>query len=55
MVSFVSKKYEITMPKPYSINLREKVLNYLEKNPDKKAASHLFQIGIATIFRWGSV
>lgn len=40
------------MPKSYSVDLRERVLSYLEKNPDKKAASTLFQVGIATIFRW---
>jgi transposase len=40
------------MPNPYSVDLRERVLNHLEKNLDKKAASPLFQIGIATVFRW---
>jgi len=40
------------MPKSYSVDLRERVLNHLEKNPDKKAASTFFQIGIATIFPW---
>lgn len=40
------------MPKYYSLDLRERVLKYLEKNQDKKTASHLFQIGIATIYRW---
>jgi len=43
------------MAKPYSIDLREKVLLFLEKNPDKKAASELFQIGIATIYRWVAI
>ena len=42
------------MPKSYSVDLRERVLNHLEKNPDKKAASILFQVGVATIFRWVS-
>jgi len=40
------------MPKSYSVDLRERVLKHLEKNPDKKAASVLFQVGIATVFRW---
>ena len=41
------------MPKPYSVDLRKKVLNYLQyKNNDKKSAGDLFQIGIATIYRW---
>lgn len=40
------------MPKSYSVDLRERVLNHLERNPDKKAASSLFQVSIATIYRW---
>ena len=40
------------MPKSYSVDLRERVLNYLETNPNKKIASALFQVGIATIYRW---
>ncbi len=40
------------MPKSYSIDLRERVLQYLEKNTNRKAASLLFQVGIATIYRW---
>src|SRR3989337_2784723 len=43
------------MPKSYSVDLRERVLNHLEKNPDKKAASILFQVGVATVFRWASL
>lgn len=40
------------MPKSYSVDLREKVLQYLEKNQNREAASRLFQVGIATIYRW---
>jgi len=40
------------MPKPYSLDLRKRVLEYLDTNKDKKAASKLFQVGIATIYRW---
>ena len=40
------------MPKSYSVDLRERVINHLKKNPDKKVASSLFQVGIATIYRW---
>ena len=40
------------MPKYYSLDLRERVLKYLERNQDKKAASDLFQVGIATVYRW---
>jgi len=40
------------MAKPYSIDLRERVLKYLEQFPDRNKASHLFQVGRATIFRW---
>jgi putative transposase len=38
--------------RPYSVDLRERVLEYLESHNDKKAASKLFKIGIATIYRW---
>ena len=40
------------MPKAYSVDLRERVLSYLEVNDDKKAASLLFHVGIATVYRW---
>lgn len=40
------------MPKSYSVDLRERVLQYLEKNKNREAASRLFQVGIATIYRW---
>ena len=40
------------MAKPYSVDLRARVLRFLETNKDKKAASQLFQVGIATIYRW---
>lgn len=40
------------MPKPYSTDLRQRVLQYLEGTNDKIKASQLFQVGIATIYRW---
>jgi transposase len=40
------------MPKSYSIDLRERVLKYLEKNSNRESASLLFQVGVATIYRW---
>ena len=40
------------MCKAYSVDLRERVLDYLERNNDKKVASQLFKVGIATIYRW---
>jgi len=40
------------MPKSYSVDLRERVLQYLEKNKNREAASRLFQVGVATIYRW---
>ena len=40
------------MVKAYSVDLRERVLSYLEKNDKKKEASSLFHVGIATIYRW---
>lgn len=43
---------EETMPKAYSLDLRERVLQYLEKNKNREAASRLFQVGVATIYRW---
>ncbi len=43
---------ETEMPKSYSLDLRERVLKHLETNEDKKAASHLFRVGVATIYRW---
>jgi transposase len=43
------------MPKSYSVDLREKVLQYLEKNNNREDASRLFQVGIATIYRWLSL
>ena len=55
MLAFHKINPEITMPKSYSVDLRERVLSHLEKNPDKKAASVLFQVGIATVFRWVSL
>jgi putative transposase len=40
------------MAKPYSIDLRERVLKYLETCDDKQGATRLFQVGIATVYRW---
>jgi transposase len=52
LYSFFFDQKEENMARPYSTDLREKVLGYLEKNSNKKAASDLFQVGIATIYRW---
>ena len=40
------------MPAPYSVDLRKKVLKYLEQNNSIESASKLFNIGKATIHRW---
>ena len=40
------------MAQPYSLDLRERALQYVEKNRDKKAASYIFQVGVTTIYRW---
>ncbi len=40
------------MARAYSLDLRERVLKYLAGNNDKREASHLFQVGLATIYRW---
>jgi transposase len=42
------------MPAPYSVDLREKVLKYLEKNNSQAEASKLFNIGESTVQRWAS-
>lgn len=40
------------MARPYSLDLRDRVVKYLTENSDKREASHLFQVGLATIYRW---
>ena len=40
------------MSRAYSTDLRKKVLEYLEKNDDKKEAGFLFGIDRSTIYRW---
>ena len=40
------------MPKPYSVDLREKVIEYLNRVKNKKAACEIFGVGIATVYRW---
>jgi transposase len=40
------------MCKAYSVDLRERVLDYLKQRNNKKAASEIFKVGIATIYRW---
>ena len=40
------------MAKPYSVDLRKRVLEYIEETGDKTKASQLFKVGIATIYRW---
>ncbi|KAG6558645.1 MULTISPECIES: IS630 transposase-related protein [Candidatus Rhabdochlamydia] len=34
------------------MDLIKRVLQYLEENNDKMKASQLFQVGIATVYRW---
>ena len=36
----------------YSLDLRKRVISFLEDNNDKKLASSLFKVGIATVYRW---
>jgi transposase len=43
---------EEQMVKPYSVDLRSRVLAYIEETADKTKASQLFKVGIATIYRW---
>lgn len=40
------------MARPYSLDLRERVVQYLEKGNDKESAAEFFSVGIATIYRW---
>lgn len=40
------------MPKPYSVDLRKRVLAYIAETKDKEKASQVFKVGIATIYRW---
>lgn len=40
------------MAKPYSVDLRKRVVEYIEETKDKTKASQLFKVGIATIYRW---
>lgn len=40
------------MVRPYSLDLRKRVLEYVEETKDKTKASQLFKVGIATIYRW---
>ena len=40
------------MVRPYSVDLRKRVLEYIEETKDKRKASQLFKVGIATIYRW---
>lgn len=49
---FIKSTQKQLCQNPNSIDLRERVLAHLEKHPNRKAASILFQVGIATIFRW---
>lgn len=43
---------EEQMVRPYSVDLRRRVLAYIEETADKTKASQLFKVGIATIYRW---
>ena len=36
----------------YSLDLRERVIRFLENNDDKKLASALFGVDRSTIYRW---
>ena len=42
------------MPGPYSIDLRKKVLKFLENNKNKHEASRVFNVGVATVHRWSA-
>ncbi|MDP3588065.1 MAG: IS630 transposase-related protein, partial [Sulfuricurvum sp.] len=48
----ISTKLWEKMGKPYSTDLRKRVLEYIEETKDKVKASQVFKVGIATIYRW---
>ena len=37
---------------PYSLDLRQKVVNYLDNGGSITEAAKVFKIGIASIYRW---
>ena len=37
---------------PYSIDLRKKVISYLESGKSQKSASEIFAINASTVSRW---
>ena len=39
---------------PYSLDLRQKVTNFVENGGTVTKAAHTFEIGIASIYRWFS-
>ena len=40
------------MGRAYSLDLRKRVMKYLDEGKDKKSASSMFSIGISTVYRW---
>ena len=38
------------MVKSYSVDLRKRVVKYVEETKDKRKASQLFKVGIATVY-----
>lgn len=40
------------MARPYSVDLRKRVLEYIDETKDKTGTNQLFKVGIATIYRW---
>ena len=39
---------------PYSLDFRQKVINFVENGGTITEAAHVFGIGIASIYRWSS-
>ena len=37
---------------PYSLDFRQKVINFLENGGTITKAAHIFGIGIASVYRW---
>lgn len=40
------------MPRPYSLDLREKVLNFISTGRSKREAAKIFGIGEDSVYRW---
>ena len=40
------------MPKPYSIDLRERVIDAVERGASRREAADMFDLGVSSVIRW---